>query len=149
IGAEHPARDGLLDYCRAELGRIEAFCRDRQVIGLVDEPLEILWTPVFLRESGGAMLSSPGPLDVGQKSMFLITPVDDDATPEGAESQLRENNDRMLRLLTIHEAVPGHYLQGVYGNRVRSKARSVFGSGVHAEGWAVYVTQVMMDAGYG
>ena len=55
----------------------------------------------------------------------------------------------MLRLLTIHEAVPGHYLQGVYANRSASLARSVFWSGLFAEGWAVYVTQVMMDAGYG
>ena len=55
----------------------------------------------------------------------------------------------MLRLLTIHEAVPGHYLQGVYANRCPSLARSVFWSGVFAEGWAVYVTQVMMDVGYG
>ena len=53
----------------------------------------------------------------------------------------------MLRLLTIHEAVPGHYLQGVYANRSPSIARAIFGSGVFAEGWAVYVTQVMMDAG--
>jgi uncharacterized protein (DUF885 family) len=55
----------------------------------------------------------------------------------------------MLRLLTIHEAVPGHYLQGVYGNRCPSLVRSIFGSGLFAEGWAVYVTQVMMDVGYG
>ena len=27
--------------------------------------------------------------------------------------------------------------------------RGIFGSGVFAEGWAVYVTQVMMDVGYG
>ena len=55
----------------------------------------------------------------------------------------------MLRLLTIHEAVPGHYLQGVYANRCPSLVRSIFGSGLFAEGWAVYVTQVMMDVGYG
>jgi uncharacterized protein (DUF885 family) len=61
----------------------------------------------------------------------------------------REDNARMLRLLTIHEAVPGHYLQGVYANRCPSIARALFGSGVFAEGWAVYVTQVMMDVGYG
>jgi uncharacterized protein (DUF885 family) len=54
----------------------------------------------------------------------------------------------MLQLLVIHEAVPGHYLQGVYANRSRSLARTVFGSGVFAEGWAVYVTQVMIDAGF-
>jgi uncharacterized protein (DUF885 family) len=57
-------------------------------------------------------------------------------------------NARQLRLLTIHEAVPGHYLQGAYGNRGSSLARRVFSSGLFAEGWAVYVTQVMLDRGY-
>jgi uncharacterized protein (DUF885 family) len=52
-------------------------------------------------------------------------------------------------LLTIHEAVPGHYLQGVYANRCSSLVRAIFASGLFAEGWAVYVTQVMMDVGYG
>jgi hypothetical protein len=103
---------------------------------------------VFLRSFGGAMLDSPGPLDRGQQTIFLITPIADEATPEEAESHLREDNDRMLRLLTIHEAVPGHYLQGVYANRCPSLARTIFQSGVYAEGWAVYVTQVMIDAGY-
>jgi len=55
----------------------------------------------------------------------------------------------MLRLLAIHEGVPGHYLQLAWSNRCDSLARSVFGSGVFAEAWAVYVTQVMMDLGYG
>ena len=55
----------------------------------------------------------------------------------------------MLRLLAIHEGVPGHYLQGAYANRTPSLARAVFGSGMFAEGWAVYVTQVLMDLGYG
>ncbi len=131
------------------LARIEAFCRERDLIGLAEEPLEIQWTPVFLRAFGGAMLTSPGPLDKGQKAFFAITPMPDDWTDEQRESNLREDNDRMLRLLTIHEAVPGHYLQGVYANRCPSLVRAIFGSGLFAEGWAVYVTQVMMDAGYG
>jgi uncharacterized protein (DUF885 family) len=149
VAVDHPERGDLLDYCRAELARIEAFCRETDLVGLSEEPLEIGWTPVFLRAFGGAMLSSPGPLERGQKAIFSITPVPDDATAEQAESSLREDNARMLRLLTIHEAVPGHYLQGVYANRCPSIARALFGSGVFAEGWAVYVTQVMMDAGYG
>jgi uncharacterized protein (DUF885 family) len=148
IAVEHPGRDEILDFCRAELARIDQFCRDRDLIGLAEEPLEIRWTPVFMRAFGGAMLESPGPLDRGQKAFFSVTPIPDDWTAEQAESYLREDNDRMLRLLTIHEAVPGHYLQGVYANRVTSISRAVFWSGVFAEGWAVYVTQVLMDAGY-
>jgi uncharacterized protein (DUF885 family) len=149
IAVEHPAADDVLDFCRAELARIEAFCRERDLIGLADEPLEIRWTPVYLRTFAGAMLDSPGPFERGQKAFFSVTPVDEEWPPERAESYLRESNGRMLQLLVIHEAVPGHYLQGVYGNRSTSLARSVFGSGVFAEGWAVYVTQVMIDAGFG
>jgi uncharacterized protein (DUF885 family) len=149
IAADHPEAGELLDFCRDELGRIEAFCRERNLIGLSDDPLDIRWTPLFLRTFGGAMLDSPGPLDKGQKAFFAITPIPDDWNAEQAESYLREDNARMLRLLTIHEAVPGHYLQGAYANRCPSIARAVFWSGVFAEGWAVYVTQVMMDEGYG
>ena len=148
IAEQHPAADDLLEFCREENARIEAFCRERDLIGLADEPMEIRWTPVFMRSFAGAMLDSPGPLDKGEKTFFSITPMPDEWTAEQRESYLREDNDRMLRLLTIHEAVPGHYLQGVYGNRCPSLARAIFRSGVFAEGWAVYVTQVMMDAGY-
>jgi hypothetical protein len=149
IASEHQDAGDLLDFCREENTRIETFCAERGVIGIVDEPLDIRWTPRFLRAFGGAMLISPGPLDRGETAFFAITPMPDDWSDERRESYLREDNDRMLRLLTIHEAVPGHYLQGVYANRAASLPRAVFSSGLFAEGWAVYVTQVMMDAGYG
>jgi uncharacterized protein (DUF885 family) len=148
IGLDHPAHDDLLRACEEELVRIEAFCRERDLIGLAEEPLVIQWTPVFLRSFAGAMLQSPGPFEAGEKAFFSITPAAADWPASRVESMLREHNRRQLRLLTIHEAVPGHYLQGVYGNRVPSLARSVFFDGAYAEGWAVYVTQVMLDEGY-
>ena len=149
IAADHPAADDLVAFCREELERVEAFCREQGVIGLVDEPLRIDWTPEFMRSFGGAMLDSPGPLDVGQASFFSLTPVREEWSPDEVESYLREENSRQLKLLTIHEAVPGHYLQMAYANRGSSLARRVFRSGLFAEGWAVYVTQVMLDRGYG
>ncbi len=149
VAVQHPDAADLLDYCREENGRIEAFIRETDLIGLADEPLQIIWTPPFLRAFGGAMLMPPGPLDRGLDSFFAISPMPDDWTDEQRESYLREDNDRMLRLLTIHEAVPGHYLQLAYSNRTPSLVRAAFQSGVFAEGWAVYVTQVMMDVGYG
>ncbi|MEI7743953.1 MAG: DUF885 domain-containing protein, partial [Chloroflexota bacterium] len=149
IAADHPAAGDMVTFCREELGRIEDFCRERDIIGLVDEPLSIDWTPPFLRSVAGAMLDSPGPLDKGQQTFFSITPVRPEWDAGEAESYMREMNARQLRLLTIHEAVPGHYLQMVYANRGSSLARRVFRSGLFAEGWAVYVTQVMLDRGYG
>jgi uncharacterized protein (DUF885 family) len=149
IADAHPAGGELLDVSRRELAGVETFVRERGLIGLPDEPLDIRWTPKFLQGFGGASLWSPGPLDRGLTAYFLITPLPDDWSAEDQESWLRELNDRQMQLLVIHEAVPGHYLQGVYANRCESLARTVFWSGVFAEGWAVYVTQIMIDAGFG
>jgi uncharacterized protein (DUF885 family) len=149
VAVEHPRADDKLDYCRAENERIEAFCRTTDLVGLSDERLVIQWTPGFLRAFGNAMLIAPGPLEQGLDTFFAITPIPADWSEEQRESALREDNDRMLRLITIHEAVPGHYLQAAYANRCPSLTRAVFSSGLYAEGWAVYVTQVMMDVGYG
>ena len=148
IAVDHPAAGELVSWSQDELARVEAFCRERDVIGLVDEPLTIDWTPVFLRSYAGAMLDSPGPLDHGQKTFFSITPVPEEWPADQQESYLREMNTRQMQLLVIHEAVPGHYLQGAYANHGSSLARRVFVSGLFAEGWAVYVTQVMLDRGY-
>jgi uncharacterized protein (DUF885 family) len=148
ISADHPAADELLDVARADVAEIEAFCREHDLVGLADEPLTIQWTPGFLRSFAGAMLHAPGPLDRGQASFYSITPIGDDWPPERRASYLREYNRRQMRMLTIHEAVPGHFLQGAWSNHSSSLVRSVFGSGLYAEGWAVYVTQVMLDAGY-
>jgi uncharacterized protein (DUF885 family) len=148
IARQHPQPDELIDVNRAEIARIEEFMRERNVMRLPSEPLQITWTPVFMRAYGRAFLQSPGPLDKGLPSYFWITPPDPTLGPEATESYLREDNDRMNVLMAIHEGVPGHYLQGAYANESPSLARAIFASGTFAEGWAVYVTQVMMDLGY-
>ena len=48
--------------------------------------------------------------------------------------------------------MPGHYVQGEFANDVQPKTRRVlralFGNGPYVEGWAQYVTQVMLDEGF-
>jgi len=53
--------------------------------------------------------------------------------------------------LTIHEAMPGHYLQLVHSNRFHAptRVRSVFYSGPFVEGWATYSEQLMAEKGFG
>jgi len=54
----------------------------------------------------------------------------------------------MLHLLSIHEAVPGHYLEGVHSIQNPSILRAVLRSGAFAEGWAVYTEDMLANAGY-
>jgi uncharacterized protein (DUF885 family) len=54
--------------------------------------------------------------------------------------------------LTVHEAMPGHYVQAEYANNVQPRARrllrDIFGNGPYVEGWAVYTQQLMAEEGY-
>ncbi len=67
------------------------------------------------------------------------------------ESKLREYNIYTLRLLVIHEAMPGHYVQWEFANAIQPKSRRILrallGNGPYIEGWAQYITQVMLDEG--
>src|SRR5205807_5189100 len=62
-----------------------------------------------------------------------------------------EYNNYMLRDLTVHEAMPGHYLQLAHANQFRAPTlvRAIFQSGTFSEGWAVYTEQMMAESGYG
>jgi len=67
------------------------------------------------------------------------------------ESFFKEYNNYMVQDLTVHEAMPGHYLQLAHSNHFRAPTaiRSILRSGLFAEGWAVYAERLMADHGYG
>jgi uncharacterized protein (DUF885 family) len=68
---------------------------------------------------------------------------------EKQENTLREMNDYMSQLISIHEAVPGHCLQGIYNNKKSPDVlRSVFQNGAMVEGWAVYTETMMIENGW-
>ena len=54
--------------------------------------------------------------------------------------------------ITIHEAMPGHYVQFQFANAVEPKSRrvlrSIYGNGPYVEGWALYTQQMMSDEGF-
>ncbi len=149
IARSHPEPEELLDACKSAYAETERFVKERGIITLPKEPLEIIWAPEFSRGVAVAGLSSPGPLDSGMKAFYVVSPPPEDWTEDQIESFLREYNEEMIRILTIHEAMPGHYVQLAYSNRFPSLIRAVFASGTFVEGWAVYSERMMLEEGYG
>jgi uncharacterized protein (DUF885 family) len=147
--ADRPARDGVLDAARAALAGATQFVREKNLVSLPDEPLEIVAMPEFKQGVALAYCDSPGALDAGQKTIYAVSPIPASWTRAQTESFLREYNSRSIRNLTVHEAMPGHYLQLAHANEYPSTLRAVLGSGPFIEGWAVYAERVMVDAGYG
>jgi uncharacterized protein (DUF885 family) len=143
-----PPRAGVVDLARETLRETTAFVRQKDFITVPDEPLEIIVMPEFQRGVAVAYCDSPGPLDKGQRTFYAVSPIPEDWTDAQVESFLREYNTRSIANLTIHEAMPGHYLQIAHSNRYPSVLRAMLGSGPFIEGWAVYTERVMQEQGF-
>ena len=146
--AEHPARDKVVDDAKQALAKATAFVREKDLVTVPNDPVKVILMPEFQRGVAVAYCDSPGPLDKGLDTYFAISPIPDDWTDQQTESFLREYNSRMIQLLAIHEAMPGHYLEGAHSAQFPSTLRAVLRSGLFAEGWAVYTEKMMADAGY-
>jgi len=143
-----PPRDGIVAVAKEQLQQATEFVIEHNIVTMPDDPVDIIIMPEFQRGVSVAYLDPPGALDVGQKAFYAVAPLPDDWTEEQVNSFLREYNILSIQDLTIHEGVPGHYLQVALSNRYPSPLRSVLRSGPMVEGWAVYAERMMIDEGY-
>jgi len=146
--AQRPERGAVLEAARAALAETTEFVRAKNLVSLPDEPLEIIEMPAFQQGVALAYCDAPGPLEAGQKTFYAVSPIPASWSRAQADSFLREYNSRSIRNLTIHEAMPGHYLQLAHANRYPSTLRAVLGSSPFIEGWAVYTERTMIEEGF-
>jgi uncharacterized protein (DUF885 family) len=143
-----PPRDGIVDVAKQQLQQAIDFVVERNIVTMPTEPVEIIIMPEFQRGVSVAYLDPPGPLDRDQPAFYAVAPLPADWTEEQIQSFLREYNLYSIQDLTIHEGVPGHYLQLALSNRYPSTLRAVLWSGPFVEGWGVYAEQMMIAEGY-
>lgn len=142
--------DTLVKDAKNGAEKLKAFIRKRGLLKLPEpDRCDILEMPEFQRGNSVAYLNNAPPLDFEARSVYAISPPPKDWDARRVESFLDEYNHRMMQILTLHEAYPGHYVQLEYANRNPSLVRRIFASGVYIEGWAVHMEQVMLDEGYG
>jgi uncharacterized protein (DUF885 family) len=146
--AARPTREAVVDTARRTLAEATEFVRRKDFVTMPDEPLEIILMPEFQRGIAVAYCDSPGPLDKGQRTFYAVSPIPDDWTSAQVDSFLREYNERSIANLSIHEAMPGHYLQIAHSNRYPSVLRAMLSSGSFIEGWAVYTERLMHEQGF-
>jgi len=154
ISDEHPRPDQLQRTIEADLESIKQFIRDKKIVSLgTRDNLKVIPTPPFERGiySVAGFHSAP-PLEPQAEAEYWVTPIDPKMPADKVESKLREYNNYTLYWLSIHEALPGHYVQFEHLNNIqperRRLLRSLFANGAYVEGWAEYIAQVMMDEGF-
>jgi hypothetical protein len=152
IAAAHPANDSIVGLAELTMDEATAFVREHDVVSLIDDVCVIEEMPEFARGVAVAYCDPPGPLETADvPTFYCISPAPADWPAERVESFYREYNNQMIRGLTVHEAMPGHFLQLAHSRRFRAgtRVRSLGLSGPFVEGWAVYAETAMVALGFG
>jgi len=151
LAEQHPNDDTIVSYALKIVREATDFTKQHDLVSVPGKPLDVIVMPEFKRGRGIAYCDAPGPLEQNGKTFFAVEPTPKDWPPARKASFFREYNNYMCRDLTVHEAMPGHFLQLAHANEFRAPTlvRAVFQSGTFVEGWAVYCEQFMAEQGYG
>src|SRR5213595_1212303 len=150
LAEQRPTDDTIVGYSKTVLKEATDFVNAKKLVTVPTTPVDIIVMPEFKRGQAIAYCDSPGPLEKNGKTFFAVAPTPNDWSADRKASFFREYNNFMLRDLTVHEAMPGHYLQLAHANEFRAPTlvRAIFQSGTFVEGWAVYCEQLMAEQGY-
>jgi uncharacterized protein (DUF885 family) len=147
----HPTNKTIVDLAKRYLQATTEFVRSNNLVTVPGEPVKVIVMPEYQRGVAVAYCDAPGPLEKNGETFYSISPTPSDWTKGRVESFFREYNNYMLQVLTIHEAMPGHYLQLAHANKFKAPTlvRAIFGSGTFVEGWGTYAEQLMAEKDYG
>jgi uncharacterized protein (DUF885 family) len=154
IAQQHTTPAGYMDQAKQDLTEATNFVRKKHLLtlGAVGN-LQVIPTPEFMRGiySVAGFNAAPA-LEPQLGAFYWVTPIAANMPKARVESKLREYNRYGMMEITIHEAMPGHYVQFEFANALEPKSRrvlrSIFGNGPYVEGWALYTQQMMSDEGF-
>jgi uncharacterized protein (DUF885 family) len=154
IAKQHATPDHFMDQARQDLDAATAFVRQKKLVTFpARNNLQVIPTPEFMRGTYGVAGFNPAPaLEPQLGAFYWVTPIPSDWPKERIDSKLREYNRYGLMEITIHEAMPGHYVQFEVADNLESKSRralrNIYGNVPYVEGWALYTQQMMSEQGF-
>ena len=154
IAKQHTTPEHFMDQARQGLGAATEFVRQRHLVTFpARNNLQVIPTPEFMRGIYGVAGFNAAPaLEPQLGAFYWVTPIPSDWPKERIASKLREYNRYGLMQITIHEAMPGHYVQFEVADNLEPKSRrvlrNIYGNGPYVEGWATYTQQMMSEEGF-
>jgi Bacterial protein of unknown function (DUF885) len=146
---QHPTSTSLINDVAGMLDGLRRFLLERDLVSIPEDGRCLVRpTPSYAAYISAAM-DNAGPLEaVATDSYYYVTVPGPDWSPQQRDEWLRYLNYAMLEGTSIHEAYPGHYLQGLHERRSGSSTRRLFWTYSTGEGFAHYGEEMMLEAGY-
>ncbi|MBD3276400.1 MAG: DUF885 family protein, partial [Candidatus Marinimicrobia bacterium] len=149
IRSEREVPENIHSFMSSEKDQLENFVENRDLITLnQNKQLMLRALPLFLNDPNGVHLNNPGPLD-NNLPTYLDLPLTGDTTlVENPVLDPDKFNAQQLQILSIHEAIPGKFVQHYYSNRYPSLIRTIYPNITLTNGWAHYAERMMIENGW-
>jgi hypothetical protein len=143
----HKAEGGPVAAARRMIPELRAFVIKNDLVSIpgTEEAL-VEESPPYNRQNS-AYIDPPGPFDKGVPSVYYLAPPDPSWSKEKQDAFVPGYGN--LLFTSVHEVMPGHFVQFLHANRSPSKFGSLFVGYAFAEGWAHYSEEMMWEAGLG
>jgi uncharacterized protein (DUF885 family) len=146
MSANKPA-GGPVAEARRQIPELTAFVRSHDLVSIPGtEKALVEEAPPYNRQNF-AYIDPPGPYEKGIPSIYYIAPPDPRWSRQMQDDYVPGRED--LLFTSVHEVMPGHFLQFLHANRSPSIFGRVFVGYAFAEGWAHYAEELMWEAGLG
>ncbi|MDP1026069.1 DUF885 domain-containing protein [Sphingomonas sp. KR1UV-12] len=146
MNADKPA-NGPVAEARRQIPVLRQFVLDKDLVTIPGtEKALVEEAPPYMRQNA-AYIDPPGPFEHGIPSIYYIAPPDP-AWDKATRDAFVVGVDNLL-FTSVHEVMPGHFLQFLHANRSPSLFGRIFVGYAFAEGWAHYSEEMMWEAGLG
>ena len=143
----HKPEGGPVTTATRQIPDLTAFVRAKDLVTIPGtEQALVRESPPYNRQNS-AYIDPAGPLEKGVASIYYISPPDP-SWPKAKQDGFIPGVDDLL-FTSVHEVMPGHFLQFLHSNRSPSQVGRLFVGYAFAEGWAHYSEEMMWEAGLG
>ena len=146
MNAHKPADNPVAEATR-QIPLLTQFIKTKDLVTIPGTEQALVRQSPAYNAQNGAYIDPPGPLEKGIPSIYYIA-APDPSWPKEKQAEYIPGVDDLM-FTSIHEVMPGHFVQFLHANRAPSVFGRMFVGYAFAEGWAHYSEEMMWEAGLG
>ncbi len=147
---DHPTAEGLKAAYQEQMGAAQAFVYANNVLTLPEgeNVITVDTPPAQRRSSPFGTFDSVGPDDDDLQGRLVLTPIEENLTPEQHEARLSAHHTAWIPIIAVHEAYPGHHAQALKVYENPRRLRHYVRESIFSEGWGLFTEQMMFELGF-
>jgi uncharacterized protein (DUF885 family) len=150
IKDDHPKADGIKEAYQAQIDLAKAFVIEHKIATLPpgENVITIDTPPAMRRSSPFGTFQSVDAFGDGLQGKLVLTPIEDWMTPQQRKDRLRSHHNAWIPIIAVHEAYPGHHVDGLNRKAHTRLLRKVVRESIMSEGWGLYTEEMMFQQGF-